>query len=77
MPYSKPCTWGAGVDFSSSAVGGQQAVLQFTKLNIQIINSDFTNLQGTPYLLVFNSSQVEFVNTKFTGNTGACLTGHA
>ena len=51
-------------------------MLQFTNLNIQIINSVFSNLQGTPYLLVFNSSQVEFVNTKFTGNTGACMTGH-
>ena len=48
-----------------------QPVLQFTKLNIQIVNSEFSNLVGTPYTLIFNDSLVEFVNTTFTSNTGA------
>ena len=48
-----------------------QPVLQFTKLNIQIINSQFSNLVGTPYTLIFNDSLVEFINTTFTSNTGA------
>ena len=63
-----PC---AGVTFSPLAATGPQGVLQFTKLNIQIINSQFTNLLGTPYNLVFNDSTVEFVNTVFQSNTGA------
>jgi len=58
------------VDFSPVMSQGPQTVLQFTNLHLQIINSDFSNLVGTPYNLIFNNSVVEFINTKFTGNTG-------
>ncbi len=65
----------AGVTLAPVPANTPQPVLQFTKLNIQIINSQFSDLVGTPYTLIFNDSLVEFINTTFTSNTGAahCL----
>ncbi len=60
-----------GVTLAPVPANTPQPVLQFTKLNIQIINSQFSDLVGTPYTLIFNDSLVEFINTTFTSNTGA------
>lgn len=60
----------AGVNFLTNSFGGPKPVLQFVDLNIRIVDSSFSYLQGTPYTLIFNNSNVEFVNTAFTGNTG-------
>lgn len=56
--------------FTPLSVVGPTPVLQFTGLNLKIVNSEFSNLVGTPYTLVFNKSTVEFVNTVFNSNTG-------
>jgi hypothetical protein len=61
----------AGVNLAPVPANTPQPVLQFTNLNIQIVNSQFSDLVGTPYTMIFNDSSVEFINTTFTSNTGA------
>ena len=58
------------MNFLTNTFGGPKPVLQFVDLNIRIENSFFRNLQGTPYTMIFNNSNVEFVDTVFSGNTG-------